>query len=353
MRKCEDCKIILDDDVRHCPKCGKDLANSEAQPPAAPEPIMDVTKLLAAANLHKFRSEWDEALAAATDALRLDPRNPEVTHTLGSIYEERGMLDEALVWYQMTLELDENSKAGKAGRDRVQMLMSARRKEAAATPQKDPDRKAKMYMFGIGAFVLLIIVGLIISLALRGGHRADRSAGSAKARDLAPRVSQPWAQGARARSVAPGSVNTAPPLSGASTTTSTGSIGGSLRTKAEQTIRDGLSSAQPVSQTGATVDDVIADPRGSVATVTFSLPVKGMITKDQIMRAATAIAKKTFELHQSVKFVTARCVVQTPGVEGSQVAFVGDIARQSITPNATDQQVAAAFTTPWWNPQIR
>jgi hypothetical protein len=356
MQKCEDCKLILDNDVRHCPKCGKDIA-SDTAPAPTPEPILDVPKLLAAANLHKFRSEWDEALSAATDALRLEPRNAEIAQTLGSIYEERGMLEEALVWYQMTLELDEDSKQGKAGHDRVGMLMSARRKEAAAAPLKDPAQRATLYAYGIGGAVLLVIVGLLISLAMRGGgHSRSQAADRSANHSLTPPISQPWARGARPSpmpSTTSASKSSEPSLSGETTAAPTQSTGGLLRTKAEQTIRQGLAAAQPVTQAGATIDDVIADPRAAVATVTFSISLKGMVTKDQITRAAVAIAKKTFELHQAVHYVTTRCVIQTPGADGGQVAFVGDIAREAVTPTATDQQLAAAFNHPWWNPQIK
>jgi len=346
MRRCEDCKIILDNDVKHCPKCGKGIASGTS--PASPEPIMDGTRLLAAANLHKFRSEWDEAISAATDALRLDPRSPEVTLTLGSIYEEREMLDEALVWYQMTLELDENNRQGKAGRDRVGMLISARRKEAAAMPPKDPAKRARLYGIGIAAVIVFVIVGLVVSLALKG-ERGRRSAGSSSRRDLSPPISQPFGK----RASTPSTPRASEPSLSGETASATSPTASGLRTKAEQTIEEGLASSQPVTATNATIDDVIADPRAAVATVTFSLPAKGLVTKDQISRAAVVIAKRTFELHQAVRFVTTRCVVQIPGSDGSQLAFVADLAREAVTPTATDQQIAAAFNHPWWNPQIK
>lgn len=347
MQKCDDCRIILDSDAKHCPKCGKEIASDAV---SAPDPIMDVPRLLAAANLHKFRSEWDEALSAATDALRQQPRNAEITLTLGSIYEERGMLDEALVWYQMTLELDPDSRQGKAGKDRLAMLISARRREAAATPRRDPAKRAQLYGIGIAAAILLLIVVLVTWAVLR--HPQPPAANKQPTTNnrqpaLTPPISQPWAKRPSA------TATSAPPLSGATTAAATRGATTSLRTTAEQSIRDGLSSAQPITDTGASIDDVIADPRASVATVTFSVPLKGMVTKDQITRAAVVIARKTFELHQAVRFVTTRCVIQTPGADGSQVAFVGDIAREAVTADATDQQLAAAFSHPWWNPLIK
>lgn len=347
MHSCEDCKIILESDVKHCPKCGKEVGTNPA-PAQSPEPIMDVPKLIAAANLHKFRSEWNEALAAATDALRLEPRNPEITLTLGSIYEEHGMLDEALVWYQMTLELDPGSPQGKAGRDRVGMLQSARRKAAAAVPPRNA--RTKLYAYGIGAAALLIIIVLVISLAARSSRPGSSKAPSRSAsRNLSPPISQPWAR--RAAPPSP-STTAVPPLTGGTTTPIRGG-GGGLRTKAEQTIREGLASAQAVIETGATIDDVIADPRASVAAVTFSLPIKGLLTKDQINRALGAIARKTFELHPAVQYVTCRCVIQVSDAEGGQIAFIGDVPRSAVSPTATDEQIAAAFTHPWWNPQIK
>lgn len=339
MRRCEDCKIILDNDVRFCPKCGNDVASGAK---AGPSPIMDVPKLLAEANLHKSRQEWDEAIAAATDALRLEPKNADVAVGLGSIYEEREMLDEALVWYQMALELDADSRQGKAGRDRVGMLSSARRKAAASAPKGST--KLTMYIAAGAGVLLLLVIVLLIAASVAKGHRPT---GISTAAQSNTPISQPGIR--RATAAAPRS--TLQPLSGA--TIPTGSASPSaLHTSAEDNIRSGLNSDQAVTSTGASIDDVIADPRTGVATVTFSVPLKGMVTKDQISRAAVAVVKKTFELHQAVKFVTARCLVQVPGADGTQVAFVGDIARESVTPSANDQQIAAAFSHPWWNPQI-
>ncbi len=351
MHRCEDCKIILDNDVKHCPKCGKGIAVKSAA--EAPEPIMDVPRLVAAANLHKFRSEWDEALAAATDALRMEPRNPEITLTLGSIYEEHEMLEEALVWYQMTLELDSGNPQAKAARDRIGMLQSARRKQAAALPKADPRKRARLYAYGIGAAVLLMAIIVVFSLAGRGrGPSASNTTGRSKGRSLAPPISQPWAKKTnRPAPTVPEAA--APSLSGDTASIPLSGGGGALRTKAEQTIRSGLASAQTVTETGASIDDVIADPRASVVAVTFSVPLKGVVTRDQITRAAAAVARKAFELHPAVQYVTTRCIIQVPNSEGSQIAFVADIQRKAITPTATEQQVAAAFSHPWWNPQIK
>ena len=71
MRRCEDCQLILDSNVRFCPKCGKQVG-----PTGARGAQRDVNALLASANLHRIRQEWDAAIADATDALRVTQRTP-------------------------------------------------------------------------------------------------------------------------------------------------------------------------------------------------------------------------------------------------------------------------------------
>ena len=44
----------------------------------------------------------------ATAALEIDPNNAEVASLLAAIYEQRGNLDEAAVWYRIALELGPN-----------------------------------------------------------------------------------------------------------------------------------------------------------------------------------------------------------------------------------------------------
>lgn len=347
MRRCEDCKIILDDDVRHCPKCGQDLSPSS---PAARLASSDVTSLLASANLHRIRAEWDEAVADCTNALRLDPRNPDIASLLGSIYEERGMLDEALVWFQMALELNPNSEPDQSRLERVTKLTEAKRNK------KDPhsfhvfEMRTRLWAIGLGAiFVVIVAVAIITTLMKNRSPQSPvpRLTHNQQSQNYTPSVNEPGS-----------SLPQHAPQSGSSSSPTTASAqGGSpVRTPGESYIRSELSTAQAITETGASIDDVIADPRSGVACVTFTVPFKGTVAREQIIRASVAVARKTFDLNREVKFVTVRCIVQAGSAQGTQIAFIGDAARQSIdalSPTATNEQQASAFSRPWWNPQMQ
>jgi len=338
MRKCDDCKIILDDDVRHCPKCGKDLS------PSAPAPRLagsDVTSALASANLHRIRAEWDEAIADATDALRLEPRNPDTASLLGSIYEERGMLDEALVWYQMTLELNPDSAPDQERLERVSESISAKRRQRGAGSFHVFEKRTKIWAWALGAVFVVIVAMALISTLFKGKPSEapyPRPTHPPRAQEQTPPVNQP------SETLPQG------PKTGSETSTPAAP---SARTPGESYILSELSTSQGV---GASIDDVIADPRSGTVSVTFTVPFKGFVTREQIIVAAVAVARKTFELNREVKIVTVRCVIQVGGAQGTQIGFVGDIARQTVDalpPSTGSDQLISAFSRPWWNPQIK
>lgn len=343
MLRCKDCRIVLEDDVRFCPKCGKDLApNASVSRPSE----SNVESLLASANLHKIRAEWEAAIADATDALRLDPHNPDIASLLGDIYAERGMLDEAQVWYQMALELNPRSETDRLRLEKLSEEIAAKRREERTSSFAAFQKHTRIWTISLAAvFVLLVVTALAVTLFRTKSH--DTATPKPKPTATAqPQVSLPTAE-----PTPPGPA--IGPESSAKTPAASG--GSSLRTPAEAGLRTALSSAQVVSDAQTTIDDVIADPRTGVVTVTFSVPYRGVVSREQIIRAAAAVARTVFALRQDANFVTARCVVQGSGL-GPMIAFVGDAARQSVEAlgeNPTDQQLAAIFTRPWWHPEIR
>lgn len=344
MLRCKDCRIVLDSDARFCPNCGRDLAPNTPGPKAGGA---DVETLLASANLHRMRSEWEAAIADATDALRIDARNPDIASLLGDIYEQRDMLDEALVWYQMALELNPDSEPDQDRMDRVSKLVAARREAEGTGSFRVFEKHTRIWTIALVAIFVSIVSFAGITMLLRGSPRETSY-------PKPTRVGRPRAAGQPSGPMPSGPA--APTPSSQSTDLAGAPAGGSaLRTPAEAGIRTGLSAAQGITDAGVTIDDAIADPRAGVVTVTFSVPFKGFVSREQITRAAVAVAQTTFQLRQDVRFVTARCVMQTGGAK-PQIAFVGDAARQSIEAlgqNATDQQLAAVFTHPWWHPGIR
>lgn len=344
MRRCEDCRIILDDDVRFCPKCGKDLTVSA---PAALRVDTDVAPLIASANLHKIRAEWDEAIDDATSALRLAPRDPDIASLLGGIYEERGMSEEAVIWYQMALELNPNNTQDQERLDRVTRSVSAKRRGTTESFRVF-EKRTKVWGWALGA-VFVAIVAMAIITTLAGRRHAERPTPSSSMRTAQPIVTPPLGRPGVTlpQRPIPGTepgrpTETGPPTSVPPPPT---------RTAAESDVERGLASTPAITDTGAAVGDVMTDPRAAVATVTFTVATKDFVSKDQILRAAVAVARRTFQLHQGLKWVTLRCLIQT-GTSAPQIAFTADIARQNALPNIPDDVVAASCMRPWWHPEL-
>lgn len=343
MRRCKDCKIILEDDVNYCPKCGKDITTGAGSPNK-----LDVGALLTSANLHRIRAEWVEAIADATEALRLEPRNPDIASLLAGIYEEQGKLEDAEIWYQMALELNPNSAADKARLERITALLAEKRKGASTDSFRAFEKHTKLWAGVLGGvFLVLILFATAVFLIKK---QSSNTLNARIKKPDQPGIHQPYT--GRIPS-APGSRVTSTETPAASQ--SAGSS--SLRTPGEAYIRSEIANADNVHQAAASVDDVIADPRSSVTYVTFSIPARGgILTKDEVLKAALAVASKTFEINSNVKWVTARCLVSLNGPQGTQIVFIGDVARQSVASlpaNATTAQITAIFASPWWSSQVR
>lgn len=344
MRRCDNCRIILDDDFRYCPKCGEDISSDAS---SLERSGADVQTLLAAAGLHRLRAEYDQAIADATDALRLDPRNPDVPSLLAEIYEQQGMREEAVAWYQMALEMSPDSEHNKERLDRLGELILTDDRQIERKDTANAWQWSAKWAWALGAiFVVIVIIAIVSAFRGRAGEvTVDKPMPTAQQQYQAP---APQLSGSEALPQRP--------QSSSETASAPAPAGIPARTPAESYIRSELASAQPVTDTGAGVNDVIADPRSGVVSVTYTLSFSPLLTKHQIIAASTQIARKAFDLNREVKFVTARCLVQMPGAQGAQVAFIGDIARQTIDslPAApSEEQLLGSFTGSWWNPQIK
>ena len=339
MRKCEDCKVILDNDVRYCPKCGKNVGD---QPRDGGPDSLEIGALLTSANLHRIRGEWDEAITDATEALKLDSSNADIASLLGNIYEQRGMLDDAAIWYQMAVELDPTSATDRARLQRVKDRIAGSGPDSFRTFQ----RRTKIWAAAMGAAFLLVVGLALFAILGRFGTDAGKPGKEAASAKPPPIQATPRAP-------------TAPPADGLSSqgegVRDKSSASPAVRTPGELAISDELEKSTVVQESTATIDDVIADPREGVAVVTFSIPAKPGVTRGEIIKAAGAVAQVAFAASIEVKFVTARCVVTPTGSTGAQIGFVGDAARATIEAlgeNPTQEKLLAAFTRQWWNPQI-
>ena len=339
MHKCEDCKVILDNDVRYCPKCGRSVGDhSRGRGPGD----VEVGALLTSANLHRIRGEWDEAINDATEALKLDSSNADIASLLGNIYEQRDMLDDAAIWYQMAVELDPASSADSVRLQRVKDRIAGSGGDSFRTFQ----RRTKIWAVAMGAAFLLVVGLALFAMLGRSGTGApppEKEAGPVK---------PPPIQATPGAPTTPPTDRPPPESAGARADSSASPP---VRTSGELAISNELENSTAVHENRATIDDVIADPREGIAVVTFSIPTTPTVTRGQVIEAAAAVAQTVFAANAEVKFVTARCVIKPTGSTGAQIGFVGDAARSTVEAwgkDPTQEKLLAAFTRQWWNPQI-
>lgn len=334
MRRCDDCRIILEDGVRFCPKCGQAVGGGLA----APSP--EVLSLLTSANLHRMKGELDKAAADASAAMKRDPDNADAAALLASVFEQRGDLAEAAVWLKIAADLDPSSTAHKAQLDRIGQAAGSR--DTGGSGLKLP-RNPVLWAAGVGLLALIIV--LIVALS-RGGPGKPGTVQHVRApvQIVTPEAAQARRTGAY------------PEQRPAQTRRPSAQPQGPTRTSGEVALKAAASEAEGALRAGARIDDVIADPRQRVAIVTFSIPGTGILTREKVLAVSESVARALFAGSEDLLYVTARCVVPSEGSGGTQIGFVGDTARQTIQalPNQpAAEQLSAAFANQWWNEWIK
>ena len=98
---------------------GNGASRDVYKPAPSPGDEASIGPLLARAHLLRMRRQWDEAVAACTEALRRVPESATACSLLGDIYEAQGKLDVAMHWFGMAVEFDPSNKADRARLDRI------------------------------------------------------------------------------------------------------------------------------------------------------------------------------------------------------------------------------------------
>jgi len=344
--------------------------------------------MLAQANLHRMRGQWDEAIAVCMDAMRLSPNDPTAHSLLGDIYSDQGNLDEAIRWYCMALDLKPNSRADRA---KLSRLVEAKRQSLVAADQKDPHVTLRLRRrvsllpgehalkhgrvwkadklvrnFAIGAFILMVLVILAAPIVNyeRRQHPDALGAMAMAGRQInaAPVYLQPVVPATKGLS--------GESLASAGPTT--------LRDPFDQKLVDGLRSDTPLLYDGIQIADAQSDPRAGRITLTFldnpgNAPASDLRAQilSNSLRLATAAAERT--TGSSYSQFTIRCLLltapqsgdsgamppmtDTPITATTPLVFVADIGRSAIPSTDPGQQsvanMQALFNSPWFAPSLQ
>lgn len=300
--------------------------------------------LLAQANLHRMRGQWDDAAKNCMAALRLAPDSASANSLLGDIYENQGRYDDASQWYRMALDANPDSLADHLKLDRLRRHEDTHHQltaprvavpESLAKPaapgllhrlKRDPELVLRLS----AAFVALGLV-LVVLVAYRAVHPG----GSLRAFGLGD-------------SVVSSKPVVVPPVAG---TLPADPDGTPAHDPSEQALLTALQGSQDLSRQGIAVYDVQVDPRVSRMTVTFGLPGAPGMTQAQISEAALHVLQEAVA-GQAADTFTARCLLAPASGSTAALVFVGDTSRdalQAAAPSTAEAQAPAAFTNTWWS----
>ncbi len=295
------------------------------------------------------QGEWQEAIAILTRALKTDHRNPQIALKMGVIYEERGMHDEAKFWFQNATDLDPSLQTTRHINVQPSKSPARTAKKRIRTPAW-LEKYSSLNLPAIAVGLLVVVVVFVSLLLVTGSGRSGREQSAERTPGDAASRTFGGTTGNYAAPLTTPRATTVPPA------TPTAPASSSVRTQAELHIREQLRSSKEVKDAGAQVDDVIADPRSGLALVTISLSSKQTPSKSGVLNAAAAAAAAAFIAHQQVKYATVRCLTSYGGEAGTQVLFVGDVARpsaDSLAGEINEDQIRDQFANHWWNPSVK
>lgn len=334
--------------------------------------------LLARAHLLRMRRQWDEAVAACTEALRRVPESATACSLLGDIYEAQGKLDVAMHWFGMAVELDPANKADRAKLDRVvgiqrRALLAEERAAQARVAAAGPSPHRTLQWFDrifppgkqetLARLILLIGGGLFLLLACTAAFVYFGGAASEGEARLVPPVPQVPVVVQPPDEPSPSPIRAAPPARGADvppgTTTPLPSPAPAPLSPPAATSDESLRMAVARSvPADVLVTEAQADPRSSQVGLTIALPEAGGRSRERILRAAVqSLRAAALELPQMDR-ATIRVSLRggNAGAPIAQPVFAGETATTALRAldpaRAPEAELSALFTNPWWSPSL-
>lgn len=334
-KKCPICKQVLSDNVPLCVACGSPVSAS-AEGAASTQ---DIESLLASANLHRIRSEWDEAIDVCMAILTRDPENIPAHALLGDIYASQHRLEEAVRWYEMTVDAapDNNAYAGKLDKLRADLA------DSYADSDNSNSRLGWFDRFVIGDSFESSIRIITVSSAAFGALLI------AAALFVMFSHSQPGTSGNE--TTQPSAGQTGKPVVLQSTV-----VSGDMSNRAayERRLWQRMNDNDLIASRRINVDDARVDPRDKQLIVTFRNR-EDSADRNETLLSSGAVAAAGFTMNSEIAYVTVRCVGIV--VEGKSrhldLIFVADVPREAssiLQPNAISEQIDPVMQRKWWNP---
>ncbi|MCC6446427.1 MAG: tetratricopeptide repeat protein [Armatimonadetes bacterium] len=358
---CPQCRADADGDLLFCPECGADLGNAQALGDSLSD--RDVYPLLAAANLHKIRGEWEAAIQKCVEALRIYPNNVSAHSLMGDIYSQKGDIGEALQWYRMALDLKPDSPSERA---KIEKLKAARDQEAARPPSEAilqahaPEVASTRSLSwvriavaaGAACFILLGVIAALTQWAARPSVPPIRPTSPPRPRGFTPALNAPAAKTPQPL--------VAPPIVLSPEENRANEPTGPPASSQEASLTAALRQSRIENAIGSHVAQAQIDPRISWASIMaeYALP-EGVPMQEAAARETARIARAVFDTDPRITGVTVRLF--SPGYSPADGGtrdpdFVADLTRAALGSADPEQlpgdQLSALLQNIWWNPRL-
>jgi hypothetical protein len=371
---CAICQTDNSEDSRFCTKCGGGLGTA-----VLPAPIdrRAADAKLAAANLARSKSNWDEADRLCMEVLKAEPNNVDAYALLGDIHRDRGRLEDAAQWYNMALDLKGDWPTVKARLGDVEKKLARRGSRAASAKPSSGGGTQKLLgaapqtwlQVTLGAAVVFLVGTVLVLISLR--NRPVERLLPRSSRPLSPAAApaggspvplansavlggspsgpapsaRPMPRPPAQRGFDPPNTPAAEPEAGTAMPPVSG------LSAQEMALRDLLGRGVGAAQ----VASVTVDPRLPGATVVLVRPAPGpgvslQVVRQTLMEEAALAARSIFTAPDGYRAATISIRVVGPGGRLEPV-FSGDTDRGLFASaiGGANPDVTRVFRNVWWS----